>query len=242
MAAAIQDPDLPGASNAARPARPEPRPRPAPSPRLPAARRRRQLLGKALGLFAEDGFHKTSMDDIAEAAGVTKPVVYQHFRSKRALIGELLDDVGRQLMEVITSATAAAPDPRTRVLDGFAAYFRFVADNEACFWVLFGSEARRDHEFNAIVLEVEEAIASVVAEMIEAGVEPDHQHTLAHALVGMAEGTSRLLLRAEPSACGLATTAEVARRRAEAQLLAERTAELAWAGLRGVSPSAARPG
>ncbi|MHB1486544.1 MAG: TetR/AcrR family transcriptional regulator [Acidimicrobiales bacterium] len=242
MAAAIQDPDLPSTNTAPRSARPESRSGPA--PRLPAARRRRQLLGKALCLFAEGGFHQTSMDDIAEAAGVTKPVVYQHFRSKRALIGELLDDVGRQLMEVITSATAAAPDPRARVLAGFAAYFRFVADNEACFWVLFGSEARRDYEFNAIVLEVEEAIASVVAEMIEAGVEPDHQQTLAHALVGMAEGTSRLLLRAGPNASGVAATtaAEVARRRAEFHLLAERTAELAWAGLRGVSPSAARPG
>ena len=65
--------------------------------RLPAPRRRRQLLDVALDAFAERGFHRTSMDDVAEAAGVTKPVLYQHFGSKRELYLELLDDVGRQL-------------------------------------------------------------------------------------------------------------------------------------------------
>jgi AcrR family transcriptional regulator len=53
--------------------------------RLPASARRRQLLDAALDAFAERGFHATSMNDVAEAAGVTKPVLYQHFGSKRAL-------------------------------------------------------------------------------------------------------------------------------------------------------------
>ena len=67
--------------------------------RLPAEQRRTQLLEVAIEIFAERGFHATSMDDIAEAAGVTKPVLYQHFPSKRALYRELLDDVDRQLTE-----------------------------------------------------------------------------------------------------------------------------------------------
>ena len=49
--------------------------------RLPADERRQQLLAVACDLFARTGFHDTSMDDIAEAAGVTKPVLYQHFPS-----------------------------------------------------------------------------------------------------------------------------------------------------------------
>ena len=53
------------------------------STRLPAARRRRQLLEVALKVFAEQGYHDASMNDIAIAAGVTKPVLYQHFTSKR---------------------------------------------------------------------------------------------------------------------------------------------------------------
>jgi AcrR family transcriptional regulator len=74
--------------------------RPTPT-RLPAARRRRQLLDVALAAFASHGFHPTSMNDVAEAAGVTKPVLYQHFRSKRALYLELLEDVGERLREAI---------------------------------------------------------------------------------------------------------------------------------------------
>jgi AcrR family transcriptional regulator len=66
--------------------------------RLPAARRRRQLLDVAQEVFASRGFHATSMDEVAEAAGVTKPVLYQHFDSKRRLYQELLEDVGQQLL------------------------------------------------------------------------------------------------------------------------------------------------
>ena len=96
--------------------------------RLPAEQRRTQLLEVAIEVFAERGFHATSMDDIAEAAGVTKPVLYQHFPSKRALYRELLDDVDRQLTERLVVATAGATSGRERVQEGFAAYFRFVAD------------------------------------------------------------------------------------------------------------------
>ena len=80
--------------------------------RLPAAERRQQLVETALDLFAAKGLHGTSMDDIAEAAGVTKPVLYQHFRSKRALFLELLDQVGQHLLTAITKATAEAGTPR----------------------------------------------------------------------------------------------------------------------------------
>ena len=92
-----------------------------PASRLPAARRRRQLLDVALELFAARGYHTTSMNDIAEAAGVTKPVLYQHFRSKRELYLELLEDVRRldsQLKEShrrIKSAVRASGTSLTEV-------------------------------------------------------------------------------------------------------------------------------
>src|SRR5256714_14409627 len=101
--------------------------------RLPAARRRRQLLDVALGVFAANGFHRTSMEDVADAAGVTKPVLYQHFASKRELYLELLDDVGSQLMVEIAKAVATAAGPRHQGESGFAAYFRFVADHQDAF-------------------------------------------------------------------------------------------------------------
>lgn len=58
-------------------------PRPLRSTRLPREQRREQLLGVALEIFSRHGYHKASMDDIAESAGVSKPVLYQHFPGKR---------------------------------------------------------------------------------------------------------------------------------------------------------------
>ena len=95
------------------------------SSRLPAARRREQLLEVALHVFASRGFHQTSMNDVADAAGVTKPVLYQHFSSKRALYLELLELVSLRLMAAIDEATSAAAGPREQVQRGLRAYFRF---------------------------------------------------------------------------------------------------------------------
>jgi AcrR family transcriptional regulator len=193
----------------------------APTTRLPAARRRKQLLAVALEVFAERGFHPTSMNDVAEAAGVTKPVLYQHFSSKRELYLELLEDVGGQLRERIEKATSEAASPRQQVERGFAAYFRFVADHEAAFQVLFGGGTRRDEEFATHVLRVEETIADAIAGMIDIeGLTSATRRLLAHGIVGLAESTSRHWLRAgSPD---------------DPDELAAQVAELAWAGLRGI--------
>jgi AcrR family transcriptional regulator len=196
----------------------EPRP---PAARLPAARRRQQLLEVALAVFGEQGFHVTSMNDVAEAAGVTKPVLYQHFRSKRDLYREVLTDVGNQLLEAITKATAAAETPHEQVELGFVAYFRFVATNQAAFRVLFGGGTRRDEEFAAQVAEVEAAIADAIATLIDVeGWVASQRRQLAHGLVGLAEGTGRLWV-----ADGATEPPEQ---------LAHLVADLAWRGLRGI--------
>jgi AcrR family transcriptional regulator len=74
--------------------------------RLPAIERKEQVLDVALAVFAGKGFHDTSMNDIAEAAGVTKPVVYQHYESKRALFLAIIDHVGDRMIDVLTAATS----------------------------------------------------------------------------------------------------------------------------------------
>src|SRR6266513_4935230 len=136
------------------------------STRLPAPRRRRQLLDVALEVFAERGYHRTSMNDLAEAAGVTKPVLYQHFRSKRALYLELLEDVGGRLRDAIDKATTEAGTPREQVQSGFRAYFEFVAAQQQAFQLLFGGGARRDEEFADAVRHVEVSIADRIAALI----------------------------------------------------------------------------
>lgn len=190
--------------------------------RLPAPERRRQLLDTALEVFATQGFHATSMNDIAEAAGVTKPVLYQHFRSKRDLYLELLGDVGAALQERISKATASADGPRGQVEAGVSAYFRFVDEHRSAFTLLFGSGARRDSEFADAVRQVEAGIAEAVASLIDADLDEEHRRVLAYGVVGLAEGTSRHWV-----ADGLDLDPE---------RLARQVADLAWAGLRGVRP------
>ena len=206
-------------------------------PRLPAVRRRRQLLDVALEVFAERGFYGVSMSELAEAAGITKPVLYQHFGSKRDLYLELLEDVGARLLEEITKATVSAEGPRQQVEAGFAAYFRFVSEQPASFRLMFGGTGRSakpdvsgrragadvtegDRDFAAAIRRVEDAIAEAIAVLIDADIDDDHRRLLAHGLVGLAEGASRQWVRTG--------------RGGDADVLARRLAELAWAGLRSI--------
>jgi AcrR family transcriptional regulator len=204
--------------------------------RLTADARRRQLFDVALSLFAEHGYAATTMDDIAEAAGVTKPLVYQHFESKRALYLELMDVFSRELVTRIVKATANAHGPRQQVEQGFAAYFELMLHNEQAFRLLYGRDAPDDHELGESLRRVEETLAQAIDSLIDAGLDPEHRLLLAHAVVGMAEGASRHWLDArregpDPEAGGRPGATE---RDAEAQRLATRLADFAWAGLRQV--------
>src|ERR1700728_3880633 len=116
------------------------------SGRLTAEQRRGQLFAVALELFAQRGYRSTTMDDIAEAAGVTKPLLYQHFSSKRALYLELVDSVAKDLLTAINEATFTAAGPRQQVEQGFAAYFRMVVTHEAAFRLLYGRNDAGDEE------------------------------------------------------------------------------------------------
>ena len=156
--------------------------------RLTADARRRQLFDVALALFAEHGYAATTMDDIAEAAGVTKPLVYQHFESKRALYLELMDVFSRELVTDIVKATADAQGPRQQVELGFAAYFELMLGNEQAFRLLYGRDAPDDPELGEALRRVEETLARAIDSLIDAGLDPEHRLLLAHAVVGMAEG------------------------------------------------------
>jgi AcrR family transcriptional regulator len=213
-----------------------------PRRRLPAARRRRQLIDVALETFARNGLDATTMEDIAGAAGVTKPLLYQHFSSKRALFLELLEEVARQLVNEVTTATATAPGPRQQVEAGFAAYFGFALRNESAFRLLFDRSVPHDPELDNVLRKVEDTIAEAISPLIDADIDAEHQRLLASAVVGMAEGASRYWLR---EAAGTSRAGDAAIRRLEpatadaeraanAARLARRMAEFAWGGLRSV--------
>ena len=174
----------------------------------------------AVQVFARNGFHGTSMNDVAEAAGVTKPVLYQHFDSKQALYLALVAEVGNRLLTSITKATAGATNGREMTDLGFRAYFRFVAEDHDAFLLLYGSGASRDDEATAAVRALTAEAAKAISPLIAVDVDPLHRRVLAQGLVGMAEGVSRFLVELgadfDPDA------------------IARHVADLAWAGLRTV--------
>lgn len=188
--------------------------------RLPGPQRRRQLLDVALETFGVGGYAEASMADIARAAGITKPVVYQHFTSKRALFLEVLDECGRRLESEVEKATANAAGPREQVEQGFSAFVRFFDENPAMFRTMFSDANRSDPEFADRMHRTELLLADRIASLIDVEDLTEADRTmLAHSIVGMAEGACRHWMSGD------------------AQLPAERVgqllADLAWAGLRG---------
>lgn len=163
------------------------------------------------------------MDTVASEAGITKPVLYQHFSSKRELFLELLRDVGDRLAATVGRAATAAPTGEAKVVEGFAAYFRFVATHPDDFRLLFGEGVRTDVEFARAVADVESQLARFIAALIEIDDLGDADRlVLAHGILGMAEATGRHWIAA--GAPG------------DVDALAARVSDLAWLGLRGRRP------
>jgi AcrR family transcriptional regulator len=158
---------------------------------------------------------------------VTKPLVYQHFSSKRALYLELVNSIAQELLIAIRSAVTQAKGPRQQVEMGFAAYFRLVISREAEFRLLYGRDHADDKELGRALRTVEDAIAEAIEPLIDAGLDDDHRRLLAYAVVGMAEGASRRFMEQRPVVGAVED---------EARRLAQRIADLAWAGLRSVHP------
>jgi AcrR family transcriptional regulator len=189
--------------------------------RLPAAQRRQQLLDVAITTFARQGYQHTSMNDIAEAAGVTKPVLYQHFSSKRDLFLELLRELGGRLRAALATSAVEADSPRHQVIDGMRAYFRWVEGHQGGFELLFSGDSRHDPDFLREVARVENEIADTVASLIVVdGLDEQHRRLLAMGVVGMAERAGRYWVRRQIDI--------------DADELADQIAELAWSGLRGL--------
>ena len=190
------------------------------SQRLSAPARREQILDVALQVFAGAGFHGASMNDIAEAVGVTKPVLYQHFDSKRDLYQALIDEVGNRLLGNIAKAAAEATDGKSQTELGFRAYFRWVAEDHDAFTLLYEAASGRDRDFSRALRRVTNGMVQAIAPLIAADIDDEHRLTLAHALVGLAEGASRRLVeRGEDF---------------DPDVIARQISDLAWAGLRSV--------
>lgn len=191
--------------------------------RLPAAERREQLLAVGRQVFAETGFHGSAMSAVAERAGVTKPVLYQHFDNKRALYGAILSEVGERLEQAVFSAAMAATTGREQVFAGVDAAVQFVAQNPYGFQILLAAKNSTDDEWRSLAHRWRQSMATQIAALIVVeGMLPAHQEALAYGVVGMVESMMGSWLDADNPALDAAS-------------LSADLAALAWFGLRGLS-------
>ena len=136
--------------------------------RLPRAQRRAQLLEAAQTVFVRTGYHATAMEDIADEAGVSKPVLYQHFPGKLELYLALLEGQCDRLEALVLDALESATDHKDRVYRTIAAFFEFVGGEGEAFRLIFESDLTNDpqvrHRLDGLEAQIGDAISQRVAE------------------------------------------------------------------------------
>ncbi len=196
-------------------------PGPARGTRLPRQARRQQLLGAAQEVFVAQGYHNAAMDDIADRAGVSKPVLYQHFPSKLELYLALLDEHADDLVAKVRQALDSTTDNRQRVSASVAAYFDFVTGDGEAYRLVFESDLRNDpavrERVERMTTSCVEAIARTIAQDTGAG--EDEALLLSVGLTGLAEVGARWWLASEG--------------RVDRDRAVELLARLSWRGISG---------
>ncbi len=157
--------------------------------------RRTQLLTAAQEVFAAQGYHAAAMDDIAERAGVSKPVLYQHFASKLELYLGLLDSATSELLAGVRRALERTTDNAVRVHNAIAAYFDFV-DSGLAFRLVFESDLRNEPAVRERVERLSRSCTQALADTIAAdtGVPREQAELLSVGLLGISELSARYWL------------------------------------------------
>lgn len=198
--------------------------------RLPRSARRVQLLGAAREVFVAQGYHAAAMDEIAERAGVSKPVLYQHFPGKRELYIALIEQHTAELLAAVRRALASTQDNKLRVAATIQAFFEFIdADGEA-FRLVFESDLTNDDEVRTLVDKASNTVAQAIADVIreDTGLPEREAVLLGVALAGMANTTARYWV---------ATGKRIPREDADRLV-----AQLSWRGIRGFPKADGAPG
>jgi AcrR family transcriptional regulator len=166
--------------------------------RLPRSARRKQLLAAAQEVFVAQGYHSAAMDDIAERAGVSKPVLYQHFPGKLELYLALLDTHCDAIVAQVRAAMVGTSDNKERVKGAVQAYFDFVDHESEAFRLVFESDLRNEPAVRERVERVEKGCIAAITDTIisDTGVSRAHAELLASGLVGAAETAAQFWLAA----------------------------------------------
>ena len=165
--------------------------------RMPREQRRSQLLELATTVFTENGFQATSMDDIAAAAGVTKPVLYQHFDSKETLYIEVIDITAQSLLAGVRDIGAVEGSTTDRVRHGLERFYQLVTLDNAL--RLFTGHEVISEQVQQRVGTVLDAMAIELAEVLTAARRLNSQQArvIGRGLIALTQTTAVLLHAAE---------------------------------------------
>jgi len=160
---------------------------------MPRDVRRAQLLSAALEVFTAAGYHSAAMDEIAERAGVSKPVLYQHFPSKLELYLAVLDTHIDSLVFAIQRAIQSTPDNSERVQATIGAYFDFIEAEGEAFRLLFESDMSVEpavrERLNRMTYDCAAAVSAVIS--LDTGLPQEAAMLLGVGLIGSAQVTAR---------------------------------------------------
>ncbi|MEW2377023.1 TetR/AcrR family transcriptional regulator [Micromonospora sp. DT178] len=161
--------------------------------RLPRAVREQQMLDAAVKVFSRRGFHAASMDEIAEDAGISKPMVYAYLGTKEELFVACLHREGTRMMQAIAGAAAPELPADERLWRGLRAFFGFVGAHRDG-WAVLYRQARGEQPFAGELAGMRARLVEVVAGMLDHALRAEGREVgetdlevVAYALVGATE-------------------------------------------------------
>jgi AcrR family transcriptional regulator len=161
--------------------------------RLPRDERRALLLSAALEVFTTAGYHSAAMDEIADRANVSKPVLYQHFPSKLELYLAVLDMHIDSLVFAIQKAIASNRENSSRVAATVEAYFGFIDSEGEAFRLLFESDMSLEPQvrerLNRMTYDCAAAVSAVIS--IDTGLGKEESMMLAVGIIGTVQTSAR---------------------------------------------------
>jgi AcrR family transcriptional regulator len=161
-----------------------------------------QTLGVAHFLFAERGYAAVTMDEIAAAVGVTKPLLYNYFGNKEQLYIACMERAGESLTETISAAVEGSESPGDALRAGVRGFFAFIDGDRAAWAVLFDETLPQNGEVAERVAAYRGRILDLVSASILAQLPQDSRdaarvevEALSAALLGAAEALARWWLQ-----------------------------------------------
>ena len=155
--------------------------------RIPRVEREQTMLDAAGAAFAAHGFHAASMDEIAAAAGISKPMLYNYFGSKQGLYLAFVERDGRDLLQSMRLAASPNSSAGDRLRAGILAFLTYVDQHRSGWAVLYSEAAAQGGSLAAEVAGLRERIAGMLSSLFDS-------EAFAHAFVGAGESLANWCL------------------------------------------------